>query len=292
MFHFESLVLRKFRKITAISHPCTHTHTHTPPHPPPPPPNPLSRDLPGQCGCGAVHPPVHCAGIPCLWRWQPSALADTPQHWASPRCLSCVPLCFSGVWKQPGHFHTATFSRTIPPPPPTPTPPPNTPVHLLLVTNHACICSFSHKSKCWKQSVSAIKDFFAVFFLTWQTHHEQFSCFIQLYNSMTAQVLAFPWPSDLERISRSFQLEGGRGWGWRGEGIRTVVQTAVHERFFNHHDTMLSFKLKLPYMPRKGVKRENMCHHQHIITINIASTNTTHLRLDRGQGLSKADRVT
>ena len=38
-------------------------------------------------------------------------------------------------------------------------------------------------------------------------HKEHLSCFMQLFNRMTAQVLAFPWPCDVEWTSRSFKLE-------------------------------------------------------------------------------------
>ena len=37
--------------------------------------------------------------------------------------------------------------------------------------------------------------------------HEHVSCFMQLYNRMTLQVLVFSWPCDLEWISRSFKLK-------------------------------------------------------------------------------------
>ena len=36
-------------------------------------------------------------------------------------------------------------------------------------------------------------------------HVEDLSCFMQLYNRMTSQVLAFPWRWDLEWTSRSFR---------------------------------------------------------------------------------------
>ena len=71
-----------------------------------------------------------------------------------------------------------------------------------------CYHNTTQEEQMLNRSISAILTGLLYCHLPYRiNHHEDLSCFMQLYNTINAQVLAFLSPCDLEWTSRSFKLE-------------------------------------------------------------------------------------
>ena len=87
------------------------------------------------------------------------------------------------------------------------------------------------------------------------THHEHSSCFMQFFSRMTAQVLPFPWPCDLEwtwRAFESYQYKINSAWASTNQVVATHwIPSAWTTKFEKRHR---SFWFLIQLWPLLSVK--------------------------------------